>query len=328
MGVYMKCIVYLNLFMALGLMISMEVKASGPSTSGGGFAFVCRNGTDQIVSSELLDLYEARTVYGFELMKSSGNVMRDYVRAVKNGYRLQGSHPHITEQEMIENVEKFQKITIWLSEDEKLPNLDDLGLKISVPLGCKIEPLAIFYDLENIVVIDREIWNVMDSLSKSALVIHEIYYRYYRHLTIDPDTNSLEARLITASDFSTNLVPVRSGIPLKSSYGELLDACHFNQGYETSCSELTTYHIFSTDNDSDERQNLRIQFTSLAGRPLISQTTVDLPQRVNFGDIFPLKSRQLIGWTAEVTQDKTRFDGTAIRLLIKRGKITMAEIPL
>lgn len=328
MGVIMKRIVYLNLFIVFGLMISMEVKASGPSTSGGGFSVVCRSGTNQIVSAELLDLYEARTVYGFELMKSSGNLMRDYVRAVKNGYRLQGSHPDITEQEMIENVEKFQKISIWLSEDEKLPNLDDLGLKISVPFGCKIEPLAIFYDLENIVVIDREIWNAMDFLSKSALVIHEIYYRYYRHLTIDPDINSLEARLITASDFSTNLVPVRSGIPLKSSYGEILDACHFNEGNGTSCSELTTYHIFSIDSDSNERQNLRIQFTALAGRPLISQTTVDLPQRVNFGDVFPIKSRQLIGWTAEVTQDKTRFDGTAIRLLIKRGKITMAEIPL
>jgi hypothetical protein len=221
----MRALLSLRFFATIAAILPLTALA-GPSTSGGGFAVVCRNSTGVIESAEILDLFEARTVHKFELMKSSGDELRDYVRAVSNGYRLQGYNPPISDQEMIDNVEKFRKIMTWLPEDEKLPNLDDLGLSISVPVGCKIEPLAIFYDNQNIVVIDKAIWTAMDSLSQSALVLHEIYYHAFRQLEIDPDVNSIEARLITASDCRFD------------SRG--FSNCQPNE----SCSESTTYHDF------------------------------------------------------------------------------------
>jgi hypothetical protein len=323
----MRFSVFIGLLVAVSAAMSLTAWA-GPSTSGGGFAVVCRNSVDKIESAELLDLYEARTVYNFELMKSSGDEQRDYVRAVSNGYRLRGSNPPVTEHEILEHLQRFRKLIAWLPEDEKLPNLHDLGSTINIPSGCKIEPLAVFYDSQDVVLIDKEIWTALDSLSRSALVLHEVNYHYFRHLEINPDVDSLDARVFSASNFSTNLVPVQSGIPANSQIRQIWGDCHtFDEG-STTCTESTTYHIFSNGQDSPDKRNLRVQFTFLAGRPLLSQTTVDLPRWVNPGDTFEINSRQLKGWTAEVIADKTRFDGTGVKLLIKRGQSIMVEIAL
>lgn len=318
----MKTIIMLAIFT-----LGMAAKA-GPSTSGGGFAVVCRDSnSNTILSAELLDIYEARTVHGFEIMKESGDEVRDYIRSVKNGYRLQGYHPPISDEEIAHNLKKFYDIAEFLPMDEKLPNLDDLGSTVKAPEGCAIEPVAIFYDSENVVTIDKQIMDAMNSLSRAALITHEIQYHYFRSLDVDPDTNSLEARLTTATSFALNLNPAKLGIPTNLKSITQFHHCEVN-GNSTSCTQSTDYFLRPVGFDENGRQLSRLQFTSLAGRPLLTMTTVDIPDLVNYGDIYQIQSKQLLGWTAQVAQDKTRFGGFAVKLVIRRGLTVMAEVSL
>lgn|GEM_PF-4245147 len=94
-----------------------------------------------------------------------------------------------------------------------MPNLHDTGETIPIPNQCHLEPVAIYYDRNDKVDIDRSIWEAWDSQSKAALVTHELIYNYLRGLSLNPSTNSEEARVLTASWFSTNLTPVNSGVP-------------------------------------------------------------------------------------------------------------------
>jgi hypothetical protein len=318
----MKKLLFITLF------IVKTTWASGPSTSGGGFAVVCRDMNQQILSSELLDLYEARTVHQFQLMPASGDDVRDYVRAVNNGYRLQGyDFGGENDQKISQNYLRFFSIVRWLPSDEKLPNLNDYGVSMNLPLGCQLEPLAIFYDEPEHVLIDKDIWQSLDSRSRAGLVIHELNYHYLRQMKINPDKNSMDARLMTASDFSLNLTPVNSGLPLPLNPKTEFYKCIKNE-FSTSCAQSTRYYKISLGSPSERNNKIRIQFTEIAGRPLKSLTYLDIPQFVNFGVVYPIMSRQLIGWTAEVVQDHNRLSDTGVKLVIRKRSEFLLELSL
>ena len=79
--------------------------------------------------------------------------------------------------------------------------------------------------------------------------------------------------------------------------------------------------------DGNNKPQFRFQFTFLAGRYLKSITTLDIPQFLNYGDVYKIKSAQLQNWTAEIAADKSRGD-IAIKILIKRGEQLILELPL
>lgn len=311
------------------ILIIASLAEAGPSTSGGGFAIVCRNTHKVIQSAELIDLYEARHLHGFQLFEPSGNTLKDYARAIKNGYRHQGYNPPISDEELSKNAIKFMNIVQWLPKDEKLPNLNDLGETIKVPEGCFIESLAVFYDNQNVVSIDQEIWESLNSLSQAALIIHEINYHYMRQMALSPDTNSSEVRVMVATDFAINLSTAITGVPANLKLQSIYHECKVASRNPMICGAQSTsfYQVPLSPNDQGAPQ-FRFQFTHLAGRPLKVLTTLEIPQTVNFGDIYPIKSRQLIGWTAEIAKDSTRSNGIAIKLLIRRGTQLILELPL
>jgi hypothetical protein len=299
---------------------------AGPSTSGGGFAVVCRDQSRNILSAELLDLYEARTAHGFQLMHSSGTELRDLIRAYNNGSRLMGlPTPLLSEAQLSETMKRFESHVQWLAQDEKLPNLQDLGRTITPPTGCQIEPLAVYYDQAEIpmidlpdstefVVINQEIWNSLGTLSRAGLVMHEMHYRFYRALHSNPDTDSMDVRRMTASTFALNLIPAYAGIPTNSP--------ELDSVYE---SENTIYHIIS--GASADSSLVRIQFTLLAGRPVLSKTFVDLPRHANLDLVYTIQSQQFSDWTATVEDDETR-PGGFVKLVIRKGSAIVTELHL
>jgi hypothetical protein len=309
----------------LSLMFSVSAWA-GPSTSGGGFAVVCRDGNQKIKTAELLDLYEAKHLHGFELINSSGDEVKDYLRSVKNGYRLQGYNPPVTDDEIKKNRQNFYNIVNWIPSDEQLPNLNDIGKTVAVPAGCKIEPLAIFYDTQGVVSIDKSIWETLDTLSRAALITHEITYNYFRSMKLAADTTSEESRTLTAMNFSKNITPVKSGLPPGLKENSIFHSCMKTGEFSRSCDQPSEYYIFDGAVDETGNPLLRVQFTYLAGRPLIALTVLDLPHAVSFGQVFKVQSQQLHGWTAEVAQDTTSAYG--IKLVIKRDNIFITELPL
>ena len=317
----MKKIIFLFLLISRGFVFA------GPSTSGGGFAVVCRGLRGVIQSAKLIDLYEAQTKYGYQLMPASGDFAHDYVRAARNIYRLQGYNPPVTDDEIKTRLGDFMKIVQWVPPGEKLPNLNDLGGQIAVPKGCDLEPLAIFYDRQNIVSIDKEIWDSLDSQSQAGLIVHELGYHYMRQMAVNPDTNSKDVRLFSASYFAQNLIPVQSGIPSNAKVESRFHKCNKTSPTSSSCEQATTYHRFNMTTNNGKNYH-RIQFTFLAGRPLASITILDLPMFVSQGEVFPIRSAQLIGWMAEVVKEQSASGQGSTKLLIKRGQELMVELPL
>lgn len=312
----------------LGVLVSSTMTWAGPSTSGGGFAVVCRDSESRIKSSELLDLYEGRVLYGFELMPASGDMVKDYVRSVKNGYRHQGAPSPLSESEISQNVDNFMRIAEFLSVDEKLPNLADHNSSVALPESCKLEPLAIFYDEQEVIAIDGEIWNSLDSLSRAALVTHESVYRDFRRVKVAPDLNSVEARTFTASDFAINLGSVTDGLPSDAKYVQTNCSDRI-----PLCAETTFAYKISGKVLNDSQLMMRLQFLQLAGRPLKTLTVIDVPKEIYNGQILPVRSKQLVGWTAEVVQKEFPLDGghvkvVRVKLVIRRGSVTMFEIAI
>ncbi|MDG0817189.1 hypothetical protein [Bdellovibrio svalbardensis] len=294
----------------------------GPSTSGGGNAVVCRNQEGKIQAAEVLDLYEARQELGFDIMPSTGDVFRDYTRAVKNGYRLQGVVTPASEQEIRDNLTRFENRVKWLPKDEKLPNVGDIGSVISVPENCSIEQLAIYYDGTDQVEISQEIWFSLDSLSKAALINHEVVYKFLRTLPEKADVTSHDARITNAASFANNVVPVKRGI---SSSSQVSVACENFRG-DGSCISPTIFYKALLQN-TDGSGSLKLQFTALAGRPLMSETTLTIPLSVTENSVYPIVSQQLRGWSAKIVRDSSRGPW-AVKALIFKGTLQITEVAL
>lgn len=242
---------------------------AGNGSGGGGYASTCRNPQGKIERAELLDLYEARTVYHRTLLTSSGDSLEDYKAALKNMYTLQG-YPEAYEVEIAEkSFRNFFDITEFTKPGEKVPEIKDLG-EIPPPAGCQYEQVAAFGGKEKFLTlkwgkIDSEIWNALDSQNQAALIVHESHYSGYRYLE---EKTSQNARIAVGIIFSEGIVPVKANLPLER------QSCEAKDGeIEVANRRLTSaFYAFPFQN-SDGTQGLQIQFTHLMGRPIFSKTT-------------------------------------------------------
>ena len=84
----------LILVLALAAPLLITESMAGPITSGGGFAVVCRNLKGRIETAEILDLYEARTKYGFTIIETKDDVEEDIRSVAINSNRVDGIDAH------------------------------------------------------------------------------------------------------------------------------------------------------------------------------------------------------------------------------------------
>lgn len=260
------------------LVLSAANLNAGPSSSGGGAAVVCRNEAKQIEYAELLDLYEAHTIYGLTLVASKGSTEEDYFLSADRTYTLQG-HPDLAEQErsnILEGLRRFYDLAEMTGE---LPRLNDLGRAPQVPNGCQIEQLAIFEDQNLKVRINLEIWMALDTLNRAALASHEAYYYFER--TLEEQTSE-STRAMVAHIYSTSFnSPVNEGIPPNASQGSTLDPKSkrvVRSGKDWSSSTYTrnsSFKVFPWMTPSG--MGIRLQFQSIAGRPIIKKSTIEIP---------------------------------------------------
>jgi len=315
-----------NLFTLLTLLIFQQLVWAGVSSSGGGYAVVCRNQNNQIISAELLDLYEAKTRYGFDVVKSSRSAIKDYSDSVDRTYGLQlGATEKILNCPNCitasENFQNFMKIVSWKDSYLSLENQNDLGdissVLNSISIGCDVNQLAVFNDIAGIVEIAKDIWINLDSLSQAALIQHELYYREARHLYLFPEVSSENTRLNVALIFSNNIQNTKLSIPHDAHFKSIK---HNLNAYQSGPASSTDFYTFRVSQNS-ENEVYRKQFTFIAGRAVLSTTYVDMPSRVNFGDRFYLNGIQFAGWYVEVLpeQDMNTNDWVTVRLFNKAG---------
>lgn len=152
---------------------AQQMEHDGGVSGGGGNGVVCtENG--EVVSVELLDLYEDRQGKNVEYMNLSGNMSDDmtkltgklYPEARTNGYTNELAADYIA---IVLNLKD-------ISDEDMLADTGDV-LAVAQPANpnCKIRPIINFYSRDYIK-IDRKLYNKMNYVNQIALILHELLY--------------------------------------------------------------------------------------------------------------------------------------------------------
>jgi len=203
--VRLKNVVWILFFILAPL---CQAKA-GSASSGGGKAVVCRDLNGRIQSAEVLDLFEGRITYGLEI-KSFGATADANIKAMqeKIGNIFDGFLSFDPDNNLFTKaVHDFHLLPLGIP----LKPVNDADEDVLPPKGCDLEQLAYYRD-DQILLVNQEIWNALDTLNRAALFTHEVIYRQERSLS--NATNSRRARKVVAHLFSDFVfTPVMQGVP-------------------------------------------------------------------------------------------------------------------
>ena len=172
---------------------------TGGMSGGGGRAIVCRNADRSIRSAELLDLYEARVLFGLTLRSAESDLDRELNRSFAT-LELNLSWDLTSDPtEVADDIQMFHTYSTFIAYPNVLKSVDDSEEPV-IPQDCAIEQAAYFYQDQRLL-IQKEIWDSFDDLNKSALYVHEMTYFMAR--AFDDVTNSRTARKYVGYFFST-----------------------------------------------------------------------------------------------------------------------------
>lgn len=174
---------------------------------GGGGGVLCE--TPEGTTLELLDFWEAHSLRNMRIPKVSGDPEEQALKALRRWF---SENPSLTMSERIELGEILGRIVSRIAYDadtfipadiEFLPPSDALA-KI-VKRGCRLVGIATYYDVSNVIRLDRRHYLNLSDTDKAGLLVHETVYRFMRkHLHVP---NSVTARGITACLFSQDRCP-------------------------------------------------------------------------------------------------------------------------
>jgi hypothetical protein len=195
---------YKTVFTVL-MFFSLTVFAGvGGVDGGGGKSIVCRDSAGQITSAEVLDLYEARMMFGRTLRTPVGTMQGQLQDALKV---IPEPNRHMIET-LISSVQSKMKM---VPVGTKLNLIDD-AMEVMLPVGnCSAEQAANYFN-ENLIMVSEDIWNHLDEMNRAALLMHEALYRYNR---FDGASDSRRTRYAVGAIFSegTQWVPIQDQVP-------------------------------------------------------------------------------------------------------------------
>ena len=256
-------------FSLIALLFPVLTNASeGPSSGGGGYAVVCKASPVETANAQLLDLYEAQWM-GRTLATGTGDLTKDYFDSVDRTYTAQG-RPDLEKslEKSIElNLKRFFRVANFVSTSRELPSADDVGQTPALPANCSLEQVAFFNDVNQSVTILKPVCDLMSSMDQAALVQHELVYREAR---IYGETDSTLSRQMVADRFDGEHIKTSlDEITSKSVRYSALGKSPKNQ--KEALSQLYRTPI------ANPAGLMRIQFTQIQGRALLSKTWIDLP---------------------------------------------------
>ncbi len=148
----------------------IAIAGAGQEGNGGDGIFCSVNGKKSV---QFFDLYEAEKLYGRKLdLGSSQLTTKEKLElALKRLARIDQARAQVLKK----LAQDFWQNTFFTDDD--LADLPDAGLG-SFPAGCQIKQVAIqktpIFPGAKLYTIDRKLWNLMNSDSQAALVLHEI----------------------------------------------------------------------------------------------------------------------------------------------------------
>lgn len=203
-----------------GVLLTVTCHAQGGMNGGGGRAVVCRDSSGKITSAELLDLYEAREVFGYvlrvsapteeaELQTTAAEYRRYFGYDLKEQVGPNLSAGPLSVEDVAESLRKEFETTRQKFRFIQLPNrlqqVPDSHEPVATD-GCQAEQLAIYY-LDQLILVQKEIYEHLDPMNKLALLIHEQEYKDKRKVGA---TDSRRVRRTVGELFSVGLRSSRS----------------------------------------------------------------------------------------------------------------------
>lgn len=238
----------------LGILFVSTTSWAGSWSSGGGNAVVCQNPQGQIISAELLDLYEGRVVHGLSYQTSTSPYLKQAVEAAKAISNKDISFS------LVDLVPKMADQFQFLPSDTGLQPLED-SFQIVVPKGCQITQTA-RYESNNVVYIDSDIWAVMNEQNKAALLLHETLYWSLR---VYGEKTSVRTRAAVAHAFAgTKFLDVNDELPNN------VEICQTDLG-KNGLPWAAFYSYPASD-----KTGVVIQFMTFGGNVALAKTTAKL----------------------------------------------------
>lgn len=273
----------------VGVLASPSARG-GADTSGGGKGVVCRDQANHILSVEMLDLYEARALFGLTPL-SMGDTLDQTLAMAKSKFVNTVFDAAYTIPPALDQLRQKIHITPPGSHLEPIDDADPI-LHLD---GCKLEQAAAWID-SGLVVADGELWAAMDARNQAALLAHEVIYARTR---AEGEKNSRRARNIVGHVFSRfDFTGTRDGLPATPR-----TLCISGSAKARTNSEFWIY--------PDEKGQLVTQFEILHDSWLYDKTTAA------FTTIpFDAKKQKIFGM--EVCELVSNFEGGKIFTIFSR----------
>jgi hypothetical protein len=193
-------------FIFLTICLFSLLSLAGHEHGNGGGAIVCRDTQNQILSVELLDLWEARKlgkplILGENLPTSE--LLSWAARQISQNNPLLGAR---VRNAIYANQEILTPIP---TGTQLVPPIDTLHWMMEV--GCRLESVAQYMSFPegHQLFIDTSLFKKMPPLDQAALWLHEAIYKVLREN--DQDQDSLRTRNFVTHAFSLEGLPVNSG---------------------------------------------------------------------------------------------------------------------
>ena len=197
----------------LFFLAALPAHAAGADGVGnGGDAVTCRRSNGSIQSIELLDFYEARIMRGIQhdLGADNLNVEEKIGIAIE---RIRKFAPDWAAK-YEEYAKDFFSNTTFLT-GTALVDIPD-SQHLALPVGCAIEQIAIQrnpqFSEDKRYVVNKDLWDALDSTNKAGLVLHEITHRQALEWA---HKNSISTRYFNSYIASNKLNDMRSDQFLK-----------------------------------------------------------------------------------------------------------------
>lgn len=254
----------MKLIMFLSVALSSSLVLAGVTNGGGGKAIVCRDQNRQIISAQVLDLFEAENQYGLTLLPSARSLDEALSEVALRLESLSGQRRYMMSMKKTD-LEAIYKKFKFLAPGIGLQPIDD-SMDLLRPEHCEIEQLAFFKEA-NIVLVNQDIWNHLTPQNQAALIVHETIYQLQRR---QGAKDSRDSRKIVGHLFST--VDLQNVMGLIPARGEVIQC-------ET---EKKTNVFYMT---KDDLGNVQITFAMLDGQSVYSLTQTISPINSLFFDI-------------------------------------------
>lgn len=189
-------------------LVSSIVLAAGKGSDGGGKGIICRDKKGAISSVELLDLWEARTIYKRQIKISKENEQTqlsgalDRMRFAMNVWMTSETWVSRSQDFLntnLGNINRLRGVSLSLTDD----SFEDMAPDESS--GCKVEQIVRYKQFAGDhmsfnALVNQDIVDKMDATNKAALALHEGLYAFLK--SYHNESNSIRVRRAVGFIFS------------------------------------------------------------------------------------------------------------------------------